>query len=128
MLRLFQTQSFAGTHISRVERRNAGWMYVYKWHREGREAAAENVDSVLIAPALVDHLLTTMRAGNYWQSASTQCAGGQLDGRSVTLEARIGAKYYTIKCRLPRSDSLPRDVEETLASFRALMPDRPRAP
>lgn len=61
-------------------------------------AAPVNVDSVLVPSVLVDSLLATLRAYNYWQDASTKRTGVQLDGQSVALEARIGAKYYTVQC------------------------------
>lgn len=131
VVRIFQTQSFAGTHIGRVERRRTGWSYVYKYLPEAASAAPVNVDSVLVPSALVDSLLETIRAHNYWRDASAQCNGIQLDGQSVTLEARIGAKYYTVKCAVSRSTSLPSDVAATLATFRvisSLAPARPRAP
>lgn len=129
VVRLFQTQAFSGSHIERVERRRAGWMYVYKYHRERTDAPPLNVDSVLVESALVDSLLATIRASNYWRDASATCNTIQLDGQSVTIEARIGAKYYTVKCS--RSVSLPSDVKETLAIFRLISSrasDRPRVP
>ncbi|MDB4915118.1 MAG: hypothetical protein JWM95_2762 [Gemmatimonadetes bacterium] len=128
VVRLFETQSFAGTHVGRVERRKTGWMYVSKYQPESQDAAPVNVDSVLVAPALIDSLLSTIRAGNYWQYALTQCNRVQIDGQSVTLEARIGAKYYTVHCTRSRTAPLPRDVAETLDSFyllASLLPDRP---
>jgi hypothetical protein len=131
VVRIFQTQSFAGTHVGRVERRGTGWSYVYKYLGEGENAAPVNVGSVLVPSALADSLLATLRAYDYWRDASTKCTGVQLDGQSVTLEARIGAKYYTVRCSVSRAASLPDDVTATLASLKAissLMPDPPRTP